>query len=55
MVYVVLNDEIGTILNRCDAWELDASTKMKFWAIHNGYSVIKEEITMMGDMVIWVD
>lgn len=55
MVYVVLKDEVGTILNRCDAWELGASDKMARWAVENGYKIAKSEITMMGDMIIWVD
>ena len=54
MVYVVKKDEIGTIVNRCDAWEINAADKMRAWAIENGYEIIKEEITFMGDMVIWV-
>lgn len=55
MVYVVKNDEIGTILNRCDAWEADADLKMEAWARKEGYTILKAEITAMGDMVIWVE
>ena len=52
MIYVV--DENDKILNRCDAWELDAPFKMAKWAEANGYEVDSTEITFLGDMVIRV-
>lgn len=53
MVYVV-DKETDTILQRADAWELDAPERLAYWAASNGYTVLKHEITPMGDMVIWV-
>lgn len=55
MIYAVLNDEIGTILNRCDAWERDGDLRMAKWATDNGYTILNTEITLMGDMVIWCE
>ena len=54
MVYVV-NKNSDKILNRCDAWVLDAEHLMRKWASENGWVVTDVEITMMGDMVIWVE
>lgn len=52
MIYVVLKDEIGTILNKCDAWERDGEKRMRRWVRDNGYVAVDIEITFMGDMVI---
>lgn len=59
MIYVVYrgngNMEKGTILNRCDAWVMDGEKLMKRWARENGWVPVEIEITMMGNMVIWVE
>lgn len=54
MVYVV-NKADNKVLNRIDAWELGAPDKMASWAERNGYTILNAEITLMGDMVIWVE
>lgn len=53
MVYVV-EKTTGKILYRADAWELGAPERLARKALANGYTHIKEVITPMGDMVIWV-
>ena len=55
MVYVVLKDEIGTILNRIDAWVYGAEDIMKQWIKDSGFTLVEEQITMMGDMILWVE
>lgn len=54
MVYVV-NRKTNEILNRCDAWELGAVSKMTRWARGAGYSTVTQQITSIGDMVLWVE
>lgn len=51
MIYVVKD---GKILNRCDAWLLNAEGKMRKWISDNGYVLTDVEITFMGDMVMTV-
>ena len=53
MIYVV-EKTTGKILYRADAWELGAPERLARQALANGYTHIKEVITPMGDMVIWV-
>lgn len=55
MIYVVKRDEIGTILNRCDAWEENGEQRMRRWCRDNGWVLTKVEITFNGDMVLWVE
>lgn len=57
MVYVVKDKKDGQfeILNRCDAWEMDADVKMRIWARDNGYVIVDVKITAMGDMLIVVE
>lgn len=56
MVYVVKDKKDGQfeILNRCDAWEMDADVKMRRWARDKGYVIVDVKITAMGDMLIVV-
>ena len=54
MIYVVLK-MTGTIMNRCDAWEDGGMDRMMAEARDAGLAVLGNEITMNGDMVIWVD
>ena len=42
------------ILSRYEAWAQDAYETAIGDVRRNGYEYIKEEITFMGDMVIWV-
>lgn len=44
----------GKILHRCDAWENGAYEKMRNWITENGFVIVDEDITAMGDMVMWV-
>lgn len=53
MIYVVNADE--KILFRVDAWYIDSEVKANAWIRENGYTPIREEITFMGDKVIWVE
>jgi len=53
MIYVVnIND--NQLLNKCDGWELGGEKRMSDWATENGYSIQNTEITLMGNMIIWV-
>lgn len=53
MILVVrISDE--KILSRYEAWELNSYSNALQDIKGNGYEYIKEEITMMGDMIIWV-
>lgn len=54
MVYVVRKND-RQILNRCDAWEHDSEGKMRRWCRDNGWILADIEITMMGDMIMWVE
>ena len=53
MVYVVKRDT-KEILNRGDAWERGVVDRMYQWIDENGFTAVDDEITFMGDMVIWV-
>ena len=53
MVYVV-NKATNEILFKIDAWVGGADGIASEWAFNHGYTCIGDEITMMGDMVIWV-
>lgn len=52
---IVVELETSKILNKCDAWVRDADLKMALWAEENGYTVLKTELTQLGDLVIWVE
>lgn len=53
MCYVVReSDEL--ILYRIDAWAMDSYGKALKWAKVNGHEVLRDEITLLGDMIIWV-
>jgi hypothetical protein len=52
MAYVV-ERESGRIIDRCDAWDLQGVDKMIEFA-RSGGKEVSCEITMSGDMVIWV-
>lgn len=53
MVYVV-EKTTGKILDRADAWELDAPERLTRKAVADGYTLLELLITPMGDMVIYV-
>ena len=53
MVIVALK-ETGRILNRFEAWATNSVETACRWAVENGYKLLGDEITLMGDMVIWV-
>lgn len=53
MVYVV-EKATGKILYRADAWELDAPERLAAKAVADGYTLIEQFITPMGDMFIYV-
>ena len=53
MVYVV-NETTEKILFKIDAWETDSVNTAVKWAKDNGYKLLRDGITSMGDMIIWV-
>ena len=53
MVYVV-EKTTGKILYRADAWELGAPERLARKAVADGYTLLEQFITPMGDMVIRV-
>lgn len=53
MIYVV-DRKHEQIWNRCDAWECGGLERMLKWCEDNDWIVDGQEITPMGDMVIWV-
>ena len=54
MLYIVKKDEKGTILARWDAWYINCEEEAIEFIRENNLMVIKDEITFMGDRVIWV-
>jgi len=56
MIFVVDKnaDLNNNIVFRIDAWQMNASTIVAEWIADNGYEFICEEITFMGDKVVWV-
>lgn len=53
MVMVVrASDE--RVLYRGEAWELNSIEKALSWATSNGYEPYEDELTIMGNMIIWV-
>lgn len=53
MVYVV-EKTTGKILYRADAWERYAPERLAAKAVADGYTLLEQFITPMGDMVIYV-
>ena len=53
MVYVV-NEVTQEVLFKVDAWTIGAESIACKWAKDNGYSYIRDYITMSGNMVILV-
>lgn len=51
---IIVRKTDNKILSRYEAWELNAYENAVHDVEANGYTYISEEITMMGDMVIWV-
>lgn len=51
---IIVRKSDNRILSRYEAWELNAYENAVHDVETNGYTYISEEITMMGDMVIWV-
>lgn len=48
------NIEQGTILFKIDAWAKDAYEQARQYIKDNHWLPTEEQITMMGDMIIWV-
>lgn len=53
MIYVV-EKKTNKIVKRCDAWVKNGVENMRAEAYFMGYEILGEEITFMGNMVIWV-
>ncbi len=51
---IIVRKSDNKILSRYEAWERNAYNNAIDDIKGNGYAYISEEITMMGDMVIWV-
>lgn len=54
MLYVVKNGT-NEILLKIDAWDIDCELKAVNFLKKNGLTCTKDEITMMGDRIVWVD
>ena len=50
----VVDKGLSKVMYWVDAWRSDAMKVAAEWIADNGYTVIGQEITMMGDMVIFV-
>ena len=53
MIYVV-NKETNMVLAKFEAWTEDAMDKAARYVAKAGVEYLDQEITFMGDMVIWV-
>lgn len=53
MILVVRTSD-KKILSRYEAWAQGAQTEALKFIQDNGYKVVSDEITLMGDMIIWV-
>lgn len=53
MLYVV-NRESNEILFRVDAWQRDCMERAQEFIYQSDLTFEKQEITLMGDMVLWV-
>ena len=51
---MVVRMKDNKILSRYEAWEINSYKNAIDDIKGNGYEYVKEEITFMGDMVIWV-
>ena len=51
---IIVRKSDNKILSKYEALELNAYENAVHDVEANGYTYISEEITMMGDMVIWV-
>lgn len=54
MLYVVMNDETKLILGRWDGWYIHARDEAYELIESKNLQIVKEEVTFMGDLVIWV-
>lgn len=54
MLYIVKNDT-KAILFRVDAWDTDCEIKAINFLRDNNLRCTKDEITMNGDRIVWVD
>lgn len=61
MIYIVYQGQnnkdlpFGTILYRADAWEQNGLSKAKRFIRSEGWVFIKQQITLNGDMILWVE
>ena len=55
MIYIADKDT-EIIYYRIDGWAVDAVSKALGWVNEHGYTLAcdKPEITLLGDMIIWV-
>lgn len=51
---IIVRMKDNKILSRYEAWELNSYQNALDDIKGNGYEYVREEITFMGDMVIWV-
>lgn len=51
---MVVREKTNEILYRGEAWEIGSVDKAINWAVENGYTPFKDEITAMGNMIIYV-
>ena len=53
MVYVVSKNS-KMVHFKIDAWESNCIEKACQWAVNHGWSIVEDEITEMGSMILWV-
>lgn len=51
---IIVRKSDNKILSRYEAWETNSYDNAIDDIVKNNYVYLSEEITMMGDMVIWV-
>lgn len=52
---LVVRKSDGFIIERLEAWLIDAEERAYKAIAENGYKAIEEEITFLGDKIIWVE
>ena len=52
---LVVDVKSNVILAKFEAWDADCIDDAVQWTKDNERKIVKEEVTTMGDMVIWVE
>lgn len=51
---LVVDQSLNEVLFRVDAWQADCMEQADKFINDNGYLFMKQEITVTGNMVLWV-